>query len=231
MILGHELAGVTEDGTAVGIETMFGCDGLRILRRRTVQPVCKRARQRSAFSSTAGWLNTSGRQHDHWFRCPTDSTSPMHASSSRPPSHGMHAGIGGVGPDQRVAVVGGGAIGLLTVAAAQRMGASEVSLEARHPHQREVGERLGATSAVGCLRRRSRCGRVGDCTAACRRTRPTRRHDGGARGVRTRRRRGRSTSALSKSFALCRHWRSATTMAGSDYLSAAQLLAQTPGSH
>src|SRR5829696_9127003 len=27
MILGHELAGVTEDGTPVGIETMFGCDG------------------------------------------------------------------------------------------------------------------------------------------------------------------------------------------------------------
>jgi threonine dehydrogenase-like Zn-dependent dehydrogenase len=26
-ILGHELAGVTEDGTPVGIETMFGCDG------------------------------------------------------------------------------------------------------------------------------------------------------------------------------------------------------------
>jgi threonine dehydrogenase-like Zn-dependent dehydrogenase len=26
MILGHELAAVTEDGTPVGIETMFGCD-------------------------------------------------------------------------------------------------------------------------------------------------------------------------------------------------------------
>ena len=38
-------------------------------------------------------------------------------------------------PRQRVAVVGGGAIGLLVVAAAQGMGAAEVGLEARHPHR------------------------------------------------------------------------------------------------
>jgi threonine dehydrogenase-like Zn-dependent dehydrogenase len=40
--------------------------------------------------------------------------------------------------------VGAGALGLLAVAGARRMGAEEVALEARHPHQREAGERLGA---------------------------------------------------------------------------------------
>ena len=34
--------------------------------------------------------------------------------------------------------------GLLAAAGARRMGAEDVALEARHPHQREAGERLGA---------------------------------------------------------------------------------------
>ena len=52
-------------------------------------------------------------------------------------------------PAQRVAVVGGGAIGLMAVAAARAMGAEEVALEARYPHQIELGERLGATQPTG----------------------------------------------------------------------------------
>ena len=48
-----------------------------------------------------------------------------------------------------MAVVGGGAIGLMAVAAARAMGAAEVSLDARYPHQVELGERLGATAASG----------------------------------------------------------------------------------
>lgn len=44
---------------------------------------------------------------------------------------------------ERVLVVGGGSVGLLTVAAARAMGL-EVDLEARHDHQREAGDRLGA---------------------------------------------------------------------------------------
>jgi threonine dehydrogenase-like Zn-dependent dehydrogenase len=48
------------------------------------------------------------------------------------------------GPGTRVAVVGAGALGLLAVAGARRLGAAEVALEARHPYQKEAGERLGA---------------------------------------------------------------------------------------
>ncbi len=44
---------------------------------------------------------------------------------------------------ERVLVVGGGSVGLLTVAAARAMGL-DVDLEARHDHQREAGDRLGA---------------------------------------------------------------------------------------
>ena len=51
-------------------------------------------------------------------------------------------------PGQRVVVVGGGSIGLLAVAALRRLGAA-VDLEARHPHQRDAGERLGAGHPSG----------------------------------------------------------------------------------
>jgi threonine dehydrogenase-like Zn-dependent dehydrogenase len=46
-------------------------------------------------------------------------------------------------------VIGAGSIGLLAVAAAQALGADEVSLAARYPHQEERGERLGATRPSG----------------------------------------------------------------------------------
>lgn len=43
-----------------------------------------------------------------------------------------------------VAVVGAGVIGLLAAAAARRLGAAEVSVVARHPHQAEAARALGA---------------------------------------------------------------------------------------
>jgi threonine dehydrogenase-like Zn-dependent dehydrogenase len=56
--------------------------------------------------------------------------------------HGLRrARLGG---DRRVAVIGGGTIGLCAVAAARAAGA-EVTLLARHDAQREAGGRLGAT--------------------------------------------------------------------------------------
>lgn len=146
MILGHELAGVTEDGTPVGIETMFGCDGCRQC-DSGLYNLCVRG------PTALGALADGGMSE--YFKAPARALVPLPAGLDaadacliEPTSVAWHAcRIAGVGPDQRVAVVGGGAIGLLAVAAAQRMGAAEVALEARHPHQREVGERL-ATSAV-----------------------------------------------------------------------------------
>ena len=44
----------------------------------------------------------------------------------------------------RVAIVGAGAIGILTAASAQQMGAAEVAVEARHPHQHQARECIGA---------------------------------------------------------------------------------------
>jgi threonine dehydrogenase-like Zn-dependent dehydrogenase len=86
------------------------------------------------------------------FRAPTERLVPVppgldvrDACIVEPTSVSWHAlRLAGTGPDTRVAIVGAGALGLLAVAGARRMGAEEVALEARHPHQREAGERLGA---------------------------------------------------------------------------------------
>jgi threonine dehydrogenase-like Zn-dependent dehydrogenase len=51
---------------------------------------------------------------------------------------------GGLAEGQRVLVLGAGTIGLLAVVAARALGAGEVWLCARHPHQAALGERLGA---------------------------------------------------------------------------------------
>src|SRR4051812_25346735 len=56
--------------------------------------------------------------------------------------------LAAIEPGERVVVVGGGSIGLLAVAAARAAG-HEVALDARHPHQIEAGERLGATRPTG----------------------------------------------------------------------------------
>lgn len=59
--------------------------------------------------------------------------------------HGVR--LAGVETGMRVAVVGGGTIGLAAVAAAVDAGA-DVGLVARHPHQQAAGERLGAAVAA-----------------------------------------------------------------------------------
>jgi len=48
-------------------------------------------------------------------------------------------------PGKRVAIVGAGALGLLAVAGALRLGGEHVAIEARHHHQLEAAERLGAS--------------------------------------------------------------------------------------
>ncbi|HXY94803.1 MAG TPA: zinc-binding dehydrogenase [Acidimicrobiia bacterium] len=58
------------------------------------------------------------------------------------------AGLHGDAPPGRVLVIGAGSIGLALVTVARHHGA-DVDLVARHPAQRDAGERLGASLAVG----------------------------------------------------------------------------------
>ena len=57
--------------------------------------------------------------------------------------HGLHRA--GFEPGSRVLVLGAGVVGLLSVLAARALGAGDVLVSARHPHQAERAEALGAT--------------------------------------------------------------------------------------
>ena len=59
--------------------------------------------------------------------------------------HGLR--LGGIKPDDRVAVVGGGTVGLCAAAVAKAMGAT-VDVRARHPHQQAAARALGASTEV-----------------------------------------------------------------------------------
>src|SRR4029079_5149194 len=148
-VLGHELAGVTEDGRTVAIEAIFGCGECDL---------CLEGRYNlcATTGTTALGIMADGGMSER-FRAPSRSLVDLPAGLAlagaclvEPAAVAWHAcRLAGAGPDMRVAVVGGGAIGLLAVAAAGAMGAAEASPHARYPHQFELGERLGATPASG----------------------------------------------------------------------------------
>ena len=144
-ILGHELAGVREDGTAVVVEAIYGCMECAQCVRGAYN-LCPTHGQRAL------GISADGGMAEH-FRAPAARMVPLpagvdvrDASIVEPAAVSWHAlRLAQTGPGTRVAVVGAGALGLLAVAGARRLGAADVALVARHPHQKEAGERLGAS--------------------------------------------------------------------------------------
>ncbi|UGQ11880.1 alcohol dehydrogenase catalytic domain-containing protein [Yinghuangia sp. ASG 101] len=148
-ILGHELVGVRSDGTPVVVEALYGCHACECCRQGRYN-LCRRDGNKAL-----GVLSDGGMAEQ--FRAPASSFVDLppgldvaNASLVEPAAVSWHGvRVAGTGPNTRVLVIGGGSVGLLAVAAAQTQGAAEVSLQARHPHQREAGERLGATEPHG----------------------------------------------------------------------------------
>ena len=144
-IAGHEFAGVLADGTAVAVEAIFGCGACAQCEQGNYNR-CERGPTALGMTDPGGMCE--------WFRAPRHALVPLpsgldvkDASLVEPASVGWHAcHLGQIGPDTRVAVVGAGAIGILAAASAQTMGASDVAVEARHPHQQQARERIGATA-------------------------------------------------------------------------------------
>lgn len=147
-IAGHEFAGTLEDGTPVAVEAIFGCGACAQCEAGNYNR-CERGVQGLGMTDPGGMTE--------WFRAPRRALVALppglnvaDACLVEPASVARHAcHMGGVGPDTTVAVVGAGAIGILAAASAQAMGAPEVTVEARHPHQHEARERLGAGVPTG----------------------------------------------------------------------------------
>jgi threonine dehydrogenase-like Zn-dependent dehydrogenase len=146
--LGHEIAGVTDDGTPVAVEPLAPCGTCGPCRDGEYN-LC-----RTGGAMLFG-IGRDGGMADE-MRVPARALVPLpagvdvrDASLVEPLAVVVHSfRRAAVRPDQRVAVIGGGTIGLCAVAVGRALGC-EVGLVARHDHQRAAGERLGASEISG----------------------------------------------------------------------------------
>lgn len=142
--LGHEMAGLTDDDTPVAIEPIQPCGACDACVAGDTQ-LCRLGPQMMMGTALDGGMADE-------VRVPASCLVPLPSGVSvgdaclvEPLAVAVH-GLRIAGGADRVAVVGGGSIGLCAVAAARDAGA-RVDLEARHPLQRLAGGRLGAGRA------------------------------------------------------------------------------------
>ncbi len=142
-ILGHEMAGVAEDGTPVAIEPLAPCGGCPQCATGDYHR-CERGPAIIMGSALDGGMADEMRVPERCLVPLPAGLEPRDACLVEPLAVGVHglrrAGVRG---DAKVLVIGGGSIGLCVLAAARGVGC-EVALQARHDAQREAGARLGA---------------------------------------------------------------------------------------
>ena len=147
-IAGHEVAGLLDDGTPVAVEPVSPCNECEHCRRGDYN-LC-----RSATASLLG-VGRDGCMADE-LRVPQRCIIPLpsnvdvkYACVVEPLAVAVH-GLrkAGLESGRRVAVIGGGTIGLCAVAVASDNGAG-VGLAARYEHQAAAGKRLGAVPIDG----------------------------------------------------------------------------------
>ena len=146
--LGHEFAGVLDDGTPVAVCPMVPCGTCDQCRAGREQ-LCRTLTQRIYGVSLDGGLAEVAYVDEGCVVPLPDGVDVADGALVEPLAVALH-GVrqAGLGPGQRVLVVGGGSIGLATVAAARHLGLV-VDLAARHPAQRERGAALGAGEPGG----------------------------------------------------------------------------------
>jgi threonine dehydrogenase-like Zn-dependent dehydrogenase len=146
--LGHEFAGLLDDGTAVAVEPIDWCGTCDQCATGNFQR-CRSGTEAFYGIGADGGLCDEVLVPSHCLHPLPPELSVGDACLAEPTAVALHGlRLVGVGPGQRVAVIGGGSIGLLAVAGARGAGA-DVDLVARHPAQIEAGERLGAGTPRG----------------------------------------------------------------------------------
>jgi 2-desacetyl-2-hydroxyethyl bacteriochlorophyllide A dehydrogenase len=146
--LGHEIAGVLDDGTEVAVHPFVPCGSCAH---------CDRGRQELCRNATATMLGvfTDGGMADEVVvsdSCIVPLSAGITVSDGslvEPIAVALHAcNRVGIEAGMHVGVVGAGTIGLLTGAVARHFGA-EVSIGARHDAQRRAAEELGLNVGLG----------------------------------------------------------------------------------
>ncbi len=153
---GHEIAGVVEAvgegvdaalaGRAVAVEPLRVCGACAYCLSGAYQ-LCG-SRQLLGMAAPGGFAEYLSIPARHLFPLPggVDFATAALAEPLAVAVHGVR--LAGVGMGDRVAVLGAGTIGLMSVVAAQAAGAAEVVVTARHAHQSEAALALGAARAI-----------------------------------------------------------------------------------
>ena len=147
-IVGHEVAGVLDDGTPVAVEPSMPCHECASCRTGDYN-LCPVGAGGSMGVGRNGGMADELRVPESCLVYLPSNVDLRDACLVEPLAvvvHGMHRA--GLEAGQRVAVVGGGAIGLCAVAVA-KAGNAMVGLSARYDHQVAAGKSLGAGEVEG----------------------------------------------------------------------------------
>lgn len=141
--LGHEVSGLLDDGTPVAVWPVTACGHCDRCGAREPQQCRGALWNIYGYGRDGGMADAMVIERASIVPLPTG-LAVRDACLVEPLACSVHgARRGGLAAGQRVAVIGGGTIGLTFCAVARAQGC-EVELEARHPHQQRAGEALGA---------------------------------------------------------------------------------------
>jgi len=154
---GHEIAGVVDRagsavaglaaGQTVAVEPLLSCGDCPECRSGR-DPLCRKSRLLGVHAS-GGFAEYVVAPAGRLFPAPAE-LAPAIAALAEPLAvsiHGLRRGA--LESGQRVLVLGAGSVGLLTLLAAKALGAGEVWISARYPHQAERARALGADRVLG----------------------------------------------------------------------------------
>jgi 2-desacetyl-2-hydroxyethyl bacteriochlorophyllide A dehydrogenase len=146
--LGHEFAGVLTDGRTVAVQPTVPCGACdRCLAGATQQ--CRHVLDTMYGTARDGGMADTVIVDASCLSPLPEGLRVEDASLVEPAAVALHAcNRGGVSPGMRVAVIGGGTIGLLCAAVARHLGA-DVGLVARHDAQLRAAEELSVATEVG----------------------------------------------------------------------------------
>lgn len=148
---GHEVAGIIDAagdgvslaaGTSVAVEPLIGCGQCGYC-RRGAHNLCPNLKL-CGFTRPGGMADYLCVPADSLFTLPAGL--PAHVAALAEPMAVCVRGVrlAAIGPGDRVAILGSGSIGLLSIVAARSAGAAEIVATARYGHQRELALSLGA---------------------------------------------------------------------------------------
>ena len=155
---GHEVAGVVDiagddvdlaSGTAVVVEPVMGCGKCK----HCAAGMPNRCATKDFFGySLPGGMAESFIVHQSLVFPVSSDLTPSMAALTEPVAvcvRGLRRGA--VVSGTKVAIVGAGSIGLLSIPVARHFGASEIHIAARYPHQQAMAGHLGATGVYSSM--------------------------------------------------------------------------------